>query len=85
MYPVKEFDHIWEVLAKLFITLYRFSLVPVVLMINFLYPVSVGVSGTGIFGPFHAVIILISNFQLSFRPLNGIKSNVPCIPSMLYP
>ncbi len=69
MYLVKEFDHIWEVLAKLFIKFYRFSLVPVVLMINFLYPVSVSVSGTGIFGPFHAVIILVSSFQPCFLGL----------------
>jgi hypothetical protein len=85
MYPVREFDHIWKVLAKLFIKFYRLLLVPVVLMIRFLYPVSVSVSGTGNFGPFRAVIILVSNFQLSFRPLTRIKSNVPFIPSTLYP
>ncbi len=41
-----------EFLAKLFIKFYRLLLVPVVLMINFLYPVSVSVSDTGNFWAF---------------------------------
>jgi hypothetical protein len=99
LYPVKSLATgiTWNVSGETLLIIsgrnvykfYLFSLAKVVLMIVFriryplLYPVQMINSGN--FVSFHIVKFASIKFSVSLKPLNGIQSNVLCIPSTLYP